>query len=489
MKKNLLSFIVLLMFFQSCSVEKSITPKDNKIFSLPIFNENVKNDYLVSVDVLKEYLSVTKKLQNVDSIIPLVSENDTLVYFVKYKKGWDVIPADIRVESVLASSNNDQGIIIEDDYLRNKFIGILEHMKLVKNNDDAPVSRLWSYLQLRVLSRSCISTESTKSPRGVVSGMWVEVLEEPQYEVEEYVGPHIVTTSWTQDSIWNQSMPTGYRTAQGHYLVGCGPIAVGQIIYHYRKNNSRNIAIPQTANLSLETEEFPEFLNFSSAQWGALALNAGYNHTMINNTSVFLSYLAQQMDVQLTQDGTLTVVDNLGFALDSYGLQFNTSNSYVCDEIIQNLYNRQPVVVVSEWYRGDVRLLNHAYIIDRYRAHNIMCTTTYRWIRNCQPTDWELQTLPQWRFDETLADGNETIDITISNVEDTYIGMNWGSSNTFDDFYLVKSYASESEDEAGIVPSIEIIYEPIWSIETYIYGNDLCAKNIHKVIYDIREKN
>ena len=123
---------------------------------LPICNQTITTNTIVSEDMLSEYLKITKKLSSVSSIIPLLKDNDTLAYFVQYFKGWDVISADTRIEPVLAKS--DSTIIDLDSFsLSRHFAGTLDYIQSVRNNNEGSATRLWTYLQLRVLNKSQIS--------------------------------------------------------------------------------------------------------------------------------------------------------------------------------------------------------------------------------------------------------------------------------------------------------------------------------------------
>lgn len=460
---------------------------------LPICNQTITTNTIVSEDMLSEYLKITKKLSSVSSIIPLLKDNDTLAYFVQYFKGWDVISADTRIEPVLAKS--DSTIIDLDSFsLSRHFAGTLDYIQSVRNNNEGSATRLWTYLQLRVLNKSQISTPSTKSPRGIVSGMWREVDDEPQYSDGFTEIPHIISVTWGQGDLWNEYMPIiNTSDTSVRYLAGCGTVAVGQVIHHFRKNNSRNIAIPTSAIKSNNANEYPSFSNFSSSHWNNFSINEHGNQLFRINTNIFLSYLAEQIDATLNEDRTSTSPSNLRTALNLYELDYNEASSYNYNTIYDNLQNGKPVIVGSE----SINITNptstpshHYYIIDRYKESTSSLTTTYVWIPDYHPTDWELQTLPQWRFEQGFADGREIHEVTISSSENIFFGMNWGyASEAVDEYYIVRTYTSEFEDEAGTIPGIETIYTPLWTLHMKQVNDSYRFQNISSVFYNIREKN
>ena len=68
--------------------------------------------------------------------------------------------------------------------------------------------------------------------------------------------------------------------------------------------------------------------------------------------------------------------------------------------------------------------------------------------------------------------------------------MNWGyASEAVDEYYIVRTYTSEFEDEAGTIPGIETIYTPLWTLHMKQENNTYRFQNISSVFYNIREKN
>lgn len=501
----LLTLASCILMFASCSShyeeqinEVNLKHNDLEPLTLSIYNKNADSDYKVTEEILTEYLKVTQKYKNVASILPLSSNNDTLVYFVKYHKGWEIIPADTRIGSVLATSDNSTGIAMETEFLKKHFKGVLDYVQSVKDSNEGSVARIWSYLQIKVLSKSDVNIQSTKSARGIVPGMWREIDEEPYYTQETNEIPHIIAAKWGQNSNWNKYMPL--KTNNSNYPVGCGPVAVAQVIHHFRKSNSRDIKIPKNATLSPTPTigNYPAFSGMSSNHWDSLSLTVSGNFINKEYTQIFLSYLGQQINAVLTQNGTGTDSPHLRTAFSLYKLSYNETGSYNYSTIFNNLYYGKPVIVSSDFNRvingTENSNFEHYYIIDKYKECLFSMTTRYVWVPDYQPTDWELQTLPQWMFEDFWADGRDEMELLISRTEEVYFGMNWGyGDDTFDNLYLVRSYVSEHEDEPGIISSQETIYTPMWTVETKYIDEigeiNYLAKNISSVFYNIGETN
>ena len=485
---------MLALTLLSCSKnEDAISPDEtctSKPLALSFMKADAEQNFAVSKEMLKEYLVVSKKSSNVTSIKPLTRGDDTLAFYVEYLNGWDIVSADTRIESVLATSDNPIDMASDKTPLEERFGGILDYIESVKESNQRSISRLWSYIQMRVLSKSVVNTKSQRIARGIVSGMWVEDPDGPQTSSETIVIPHIITAHWYQGNPWNTYMPK--KDAIENFYVGCGPIAVGQVIHHYRKLNSKGIVIPKSASFANILNQYPTYSNFSYSHWDTLAVNLDSPEEHKNYTYCFLSYLCQQMGVTLYPDRTSSTYPQMGNALTLYQLDYDYASSYNYTDINSNLHSGKPVIIVSEMYpiAYPDSIDHHAYIIDRYKDINLLTTITYNWVPDYQPTDWELQTLPEWRFNDR-ADGIERIEVTVSSREDTYFGMNWGYDNIYmDEFYLVHTYTSESEDEAGTVPSADITLTPLWTLRTSVYDTLASqTKNISSVFYNIRNSN
>ena len=487
---------MLALTLLSCSKNEDAIPPDqtctSKPLALPSMKADAEQNFAVSKEMLKEYLVVSKKSSNVTSIKPLTRGDDTLAFYVEYLNGWDIVSADTRIESVLATSDAHIDMVYDKTPLEMRFGGILDYIESVKESNQRSISRLWSYIQMRVLSKSVVNTKSQRIARGIVSGMWVEDPDGPQTTSETIVIPHIIAVKWGQDNfLWRFFMPMCPATNE-NYKVGCGPVAVGEVIHHYRKSNSKNITIPRHAVLSNEMNQYPTFSDFSSCHWDSLAINLYDELERVDYTALFLSYLGQQMGVTLYPKKTSSTYPQIGNALTMYQLDYDYASSYNYTAINNNLRSGKPVIIVSEMYpiAYPDSIDHHAYIIDRYKDINLLSTITYNWVPGYQPTDWELQTLPEWRFNDR-ADGIERIEVTVSSREDTYFGMNWGYDNIYmDEFYLVHTYTSESEDEAGTVPSADITLTPLWTLRTSVYDTLASqTKNISSVFYNIRNSN
>ena len=188
---------MLALTLLSCSKnEDAISPDEtctSKPLALSFMKADAEQNFAVSKEMLKEYLVVSKKSSNITSIKPLTRESDTLAFFVEYLNGWDIVSADTRIESVLATSDNPIDMASDKTPLEERFGGILDYIESVRESSQRSVSRLWSYIQMRVLSKSVVNTKSQRVARGIVSGMWVEDPDGPQTTSETIVISYIIT--------------------------------------------------------------------------------------------------------------------------------------------------------------------------------------------------------------------------------------------------------------------------------------------------------
>ena len=78
-----------------------------------------------------------------------------------------------------------------------------------------------------------------------------------------------------------------------------------------------------------------------------------------------------------------------------------------------------------------------------------------------------------------------------SSGKSTYDSYDDGYDDIYmDEFYLVHTYTAQSEDDAGIIPSTDRIYTPMWTLRRTVYDTiPYQVKNISSVFYNIRNSN
>ena len=148
---------------------------------------------------------------------------------------------------------------------------------------------------------------------------------------------HCLTTKWGQYSGFNQSFPTTSDNITGHIPVGCGPVAVGQILYAHK---------------------YPQFFN-----WGGM-VTGSYGNKVTSDFlyDVYLKCNAEYKEADNGKYGTSCSQKDRVAALKSYGYTCETLNE--TQITTAKLLTFSPSIVKSELIESDGTHSRHAWIIE-----------------------------------------------------------------------------------------------------------------------------
>ena len=193
------------------------------------------------------------------------------------------------------------------------------------------------------------------------------------------VVPNFVSTIWHQGAGFNSCYPT---LSDGSLaVVGCGPLAVGQVMKYYQ--------YPTTYN------------------WSNMPLDYGNN-----TTSLFLLDVTERCNGRYSSGGTVTTITDCKNGLQSFGYSANiaTNNS---DRTLDNIIARKPVIM-SGICAGDA--IGHAWLSSGARYQH------YK-------DSYEI-----WTFN-TSTDFRCAGDMTKKYYHDYLFYMNWGWEYGFNGFF------------------------------------------------------
>lgn len=165
--------------------------------------------------------------------------------------------------------------------------------------------------------------------------------------------PNFVLSTWTQDSLYNSCYPL--LSNGKHAYVGCGPLAVGQIMRHYQ--------YPATYN------------------WNDMPLTSAST-----TTSSFLLEVTQKCKGEYSIKGTSVYLSDCKDALISYGYSANTGE-HDQGRVINNMKSLKPVIMAGN--RTDTNV-GHMWIASG--LHSLQYDESYEvWTFNTR-TDFRCAT-------------------------------------------------------------------------------------------------
>lgn len=407
-----------------------------------------QNLFKLDREMLERYLKILGR--EVVSIEPYNIGLDTLAYYVKYLNGWEIVPADIRLAPSMIQS--EQGACDKGD---EDIQGLLQYVLELRRHPDGEISNTWKFLlsnnsDINVTKGGMWSDEVIYT-----TGMWRAI--DTCLITEEIEIPHIVSTIWSQGYPWNEFRPIVEGT---NVPVGCGAVATGQIIHHYRKNNAMNLQIPASAQSGSGVSNFSTTLVVPS--WNTMALNKYDDNTL--DVALFLAYLGQEImhhNYNSATGGTVVNIDGVDRAFYWGKLNYDSRNSYNYLSTRGSLENGSPVCMYSS-LTADSQGNTHVYIIDRYKENRTYYSINCVWDENYRVSEREYYSNPPEFFEQSA--GSDEKEIQIDALVYTYFGMRWGyASQNFDSrWYMVREKIASSSDEAGIIDGYNVYYQPYW---------------------------
>ena len=428
--------------------------------------------YTVTPEMVHKYLNITRNGRTVKVLTPLVENGDTLAYVAQYDEtlGWDLISGDCRISPVLAFADN--GVLNINDSINNPavkaVIGMLQTSRDVKISNKTEKHSIWKALESKVYN-------NTITPRGAGQGKWIAT--DTVYSNQSESKSHIIKTKWGQGTPWNIYTPLDWLKSDPddnetygiyHTAVGCGAVAVGQLIYHYRKANNRDITLPLVATFTDSiVGAVPTFSNFSVSGWDGMAKSANESGTTI--VARFLSYLGKQLNLDYGVE-TGVQADSIMPILNHYKLTGNESNVYDFDKVWMSLESSKPIITCAYGtYSG------HAFLIDGYRKLMEETYVEYVFDPYYEISEDELNTEDLSLFEWPEKDDPFSSTVTKRkywNYDDSkYISMNWGWDGSSDDIYFL-AYNRTLEDVEYECEGTA--YSPSWlgynNVIYYIYN-------------------
>ena len=401
-----------------------------------------ETNYLVSNSVLTRYLNLFHRGKSIDFIEPIVNSGDTLAYYVQFSNdGWIVISGDTRFSPLLTFCPYGE-MNLNDPENYKMILGMVEPFsnkrKEINSNH---LDGTWAFLlgktrvQATPPSGLPLSTKNhnRNNDRGIGEGMWIPV--------DTFMRESTVTSPRLTNTAWFQSGPFNYYTPKEnneHCPVGCGPVAISQLLYHYYYNYSNKFPIPTD---TLIRPNGIEFTNSTLSAWQSLVLT-NYSGAICDTTAIFMSWVGSNMRADYHLSGTMTTWNQEKTYMNSYFSYregFGVGNSTTdqkrfCDTLISSISEGSPVLVSSQKVNaGDSA---HLFLIDQVRIFENEYVIRYVFDPYHVVTQYDESHFPQWCFQwpnnyDPEKDTAET-EVVITNINNTYVRMNWG----WDPYYL-----------------------------------------------------
>ena len=422
--KNVFCNIIILFFlgaFYSCS-------KDNLFTSGNQFEDGTLCVNRVSLSDIQGYLSAVKGIEPTKasslSIEPILQNQDTVMYLVNYEDGWEVLSADIRVPRVLFKCDHGNMSMEELSSCpsRAQFISSLssvirEGLYSEDFYQDLEIGDAWKDIPSRISIDNVLVRVLASIERTVITSR---------------VQDHLLETRWGQSVPWNMCAPYTDSTHTSRCVLGCVPVAAGQVLYYlhdklgipsYTYGSATCIAhAPSNPDHYLTLS--PSNIVFSdySSHWDEMALSRN-DSTGFSQAAAFLLYVGYRYGAHYYTD--LTYASNYStpsvfstyFGIDCQYETVNNLNSFA-NLIEDQIYTDEMPIMLG--VRDTVRHVGHSVVLDGSKYLEELVTYYYEDYITLDGHIHPGQT-PDYSFTTTETETSH------------FVAINWGWNGSYDE--------------------------------------------------------
>ncbi len=174
--------------------------------------------------------------------------------------------------------------------------------------------------------------------------------------------------------------------------------------------------------------------------------------------------------------------------IQTYKLSFSKTDSYNFSTVMTSLKSNTPVYAAGEMINNNGSEGRHVFIIDGALTSEAKMVINYEWDESHRITEEEHNRCPAWMFMQS-ASGNTQMQIERDGIKYTYLRMNWGWGQSYNNtYYLAYSYNAGGSDFAGTYDEVENTYEPNWSV-TFSKESSTSVKKIKYLLYGFKTAN
>lgn len=297
-----------------------------KVSAVPVNGQPLRNTFKVTLTDLQAISADKQVTRNatptVNSIEPVIYNNDTIMYLVNYQKGWRLYSVDKRMPTILAENLVETGKKATD-ILNNKGIrfwvadiaGQTAYLSQTDEYDENSENlQQWSG-QSRGIKRIPIQP---------VPGEYIYVGREEVSRTTVYQ-PHLTKTLWHGDYPFNLYCPTISAYSDYRCDAGCVAVSIGQYLYFLQDKLGYSFQMPLLGScIGAYNEEYVQsFTRFSTWSLANLALTDNfslYGYDQFDKVALTLGYIGKSTSMKYTTSGSGSNYGNAQKFLNSIGV-------------------------------------------------------------------------------------------------------------------------------------------------------------------------
>ncbi|MBR1869593.1 MAG: C10 family peptidase [Bacteroidales bacterium] len=399
---------LLLLVSVSCTKDVVVINQQTETSAAVKSTENVPQTvahnagYVVSIESARFFANSLYPKDIITSEEMMMEGGDALYYLFNFQdSGWIIVSSDTRTDPVLASQQC--GFFSFDEIDNFGMRVLLDSFKAMiltlRNSSDEPkdslTAMMWNRIERKISIRSSdnlnVKTKGYYDENGNYNNgpYWVRELVSFT-PGKNYITniEHLIPTKLGQSFPWNVKSVyyVSNTNAIFHAMVGCVPVAEGQIMYYLHNTVGKPnglyhdvYAIEKSAlQYSSVTYDSSDIVysNYvsNSDRWNYMPLSNSLPGNWIY-TSDFLTALGHDLNVSYGLEGSYATVSMPGFA--AYGISCSYASVYSKNLVTAELSNNMPVYV--EAAPSLYASVGHAFVIDSWQQYYRTYSYTYQW--------------------------------------------------------------------------------------------------------------
>ena len=442
MKKSFLLFLSIGILFTSCEnqldnlpveeigqeLKTKVVVKFNTTKALDV--EEASNVFDVSIEELKAYManqtimSIPSSNPNArtisqETIEPIVSGTDTVMYLVNYPEGWCLFSGDKRTPAILAYSetgslsmndiNTHPGLSVWVDDKIDR-IGVLKGT--IDYNEESLYLKDWAQFDSNIYIVSTTSNEDEDKT-------WVVIGTENRVDNDVIISPQI-STVWGQTSPWNNYVPYKSNSTTERCPAGCVAVATAQMLYYLHHRIGYPQTMPSTGSCvgNVGSGNYTQtFSNFTSSVFNNMALTKYESSIKTDNSARMIGYVGMLLDTDYGNDSSGADFDDIGERVfDENGISYNKTD-YDGASVFSAIRGGSPVLVAaySDRILGIINTNGHAWIIDGGKYTSYSYDIVYAFLNDSL-----------YNATGEIPADTEIKYITTNGIKNPMVRMNWG---------------------------------------------------------------
>lgn len=376
MKKYLFLFLTVGVFFTSCENQLDVLSPENTgselktkvVVNFKTTKAESSDVFNVSIEELKTYMAnqtimsipSNSKARTIseETIEPIVSGADTVMYLVNYSDGWCLFSGDKRTEAILAYSETghlslkDIGNMEGFSYW---FTDIRDGLKKLKKTTDYEVYsealKKWVGIDSSISQVALLSVDESESD----SYVWTLIGSETVSTSVDSIN-HILQTSWSQSN--NDYVPYTTSTSSTRCPAGCVSVAASQVLYYLHYKIGYPQTMPSTGSCVGYAGNYTQtFGNFTSSVFDDMNLSGNTLSEMM------IAYVGGKLlNTIYAAGGSSAFTSDIPSVFDDLGIT-SEYGSPDFETIESSLKSRIPIIVQGQTSSGE----GHSWVIDGYK--------------------------------------------------------------------------------------------------------------------------